>query len=46
MHPLLPVLIDRDNNPKWKPSSLSELSEQQVNAYFEPPSKDFKELQL
>jgi len=40
------LLIDKDNNPKWNPSSLSELSDQQIEAYFQPPSKDFKELQL
>lgn len=40
------VLIDRDNSPKWNPSTLSDLSDQQVEAYFEAPSKEFKELQL
>lgn len=41
------LLIDKDNNPKWKPSTLSEVTEQLVESYFEAPAnKDFKELQL
>lgn len=41
------VLIDKDNSPKWNPSTLSEVTEQQVESYFQAPAnKDFKELQL
>lgn len=41
------VLIDKDNNPKWKPTRLEEVSDETVNAYFEPPKvKDFNELKL
>ena len=29
------VLVDKDNAPKWNPSSLEELSEEQVESYFE-----------
>jgi len=39
------LLIDKDNNPKWNPPKLSDLTDQQVEAYFEAP-KDFRELQL
>lgn len=30
------VLVDRDNAPKWEPSSLEELTQGQVDKYFEP----------
>lgn len=34
------VLIDKDNNPKWNPSTLEDVTEEKVNSYFEPlPSK-------
>lgn len=28
------VLIDRDNKPKWRPSKLEQVTEEQVNEYF------------
>lgn len=28
------VLVDKDNNPKWKPGSLADLSNDKVNSYF------------
>ncbi|XP_042207313.1 3-hydroxyisobutyryl-CoA hydrolase, mitochondrial-like isoform X4 [Homarus americanus] len=35
------LLIDRDNNPKWQPASLSDLSREQVDEYFSPiPDKE------
>lgn len=30
------ILIDKDNNPKWKPSRIEDVTEQQVHSYFEP----------
>ena len=41
------VLIDKDRNPKWQPSTLSEVSDEYVNSFFKPAKlPDFKELQL
>ncbi|KAI9561441.1 hypothetical protein GHT06_012398 [Daphnia sinensis] len=37
------LLIDKDQNPKWKPSSLEECTPEKIQSYFEPV-KD--ELQL
>uniref|UniRef100_A0AC34RJ39 3-hydroxyisobutyryl-CoA hydrolase, mitochondrial n=1 Tax=Panagrolaimus sp. JU765 TaxID=591449 RepID=A0AC34RJ39_9BILA len=36
------ILVDKDRNPKWKPSKLSEVSAEVVNSYFEaiPKSED------
>uniref|UniRef100_A0A0K0E7U6 3-hydroxyisobutyryl-CoA hydrolase, mitochondrial n=1 Tax=Strongyloides stercoralis TaxID=6248 RepID=A0A0K0E7U6_STRER len=35
------ILIDKDRNPKWKPSSTSEVSDETVKKYFSPlPEKD------
>lgn len=28
------VLVDKDNNPKWKPGSLADVSNDKVNSYF------------
>ncbi|CAB3369480.1 Hypothetical predicted protein [Cloeon dipterum] len=33
------VLVDRDNNPKWKPSTLAEVSAATVDSYFAPLPK-------
>ena len=30
------LLVDRDNNPKWDPSSLEAVSDEKIKAYFEP----------
>lgn len=40
------VLIDKDNKPKWNPSSLKDVTDEKVESYFQPPAKDFRELQL
>ena len=34
------VVVDRDNTPKWSPSSLFELSESDVEKYFDPLAED------
>ena len=28
------VLVDKDNNPKWKPGSLADVSNNKVKSYF------------
>ncbi|CAF1598257.1 unnamed protein product [Didymodactylos carnosus] len=39
------VLVDKDNKPRWKPATLAETSEKQIQKYFEKlPDRD--ELQL
>ncbi|EDO48943.1 predicted protein [Nematostella vectensis] len=30
------VLVDKDNSPKWNPSSLKEVSKESVESYFKP----------
>ncbi|XP_059489615.1 3-hydroxyisobutyryl-CoA hydrolase, mitochondrial [Neocloeon triangulifer] len=30
------VLVDRDNNPKWKPATLAEVSDATIDSYFAP----------
>jgi enoyl-CoA hydratase len=30
------VIIDKDNDPKWRPATLEELSEAEIDAYFAP----------
>ncbi|CEF64518.1 3-hydroxyisobutyryl-CoA hydrolase, mitochondrial [Strongyloides ratti] len=35
------ILIDKDRNPKWKPSNVNEVSDETVERYFSPlPEKD------
>jgi 3-hydroxyisobutyryl-CoA hydrolase len=36
------LLIDKDNSPKWKPATLSEISQQQVDDYFKPVPNGMK----
>ena len=31
------LIIDKDNAPQWRPSSLAEVSDQAVETYFQPP---------
>ena len=30
------VIIDKDNDPKWNPASLEDVSAEDVSKYFEP----------
>jgi hypothetical protein len=39
------VLIDRDQNPQWKPNTLEQVTQQQVDDYFAPLAEE-KELKL
>lgn len=39
------LLIDKDNQPKWNPTTLSEVSKEKVQTYFEKLS-DIEELKL
>jgi len=39
------LLIDKDKNPKWYPSSLEDVKDDIIAKYFEPLPKN-KELQL
>lgn len=32
------LLIDKDNKPAWSPASLAEVSDERVDAYFQPPA--------
>ncbi len=32
------LLIDKDNQPKWKPPTLQEVTNNRVNSFFEPVS--------
>jgi len=40
------VLVDKDRNPKWKPARLEEVSDSDVNTYFEPLADPAHELHL
>uniref|UniRef100_A0A914I095 3-hydroxyisobutyryl-CoA hydrolase, mitochondrial n=1 Tax=Globodera rostochiensis TaxID=31243 RepID=A0A914I095_GLORO len=40
------ILIDKDRNPKWRPSELSDVDEAVVDAYFAPFDIAEKELKL
>jgi hypothetical protein len=41
----LSVLVDKDNKPQWKPNSLKNVSEKEIEHYFEKPSSN-EDLQL
>ncbi|KAL5510793.1 hypothetical protein EMCRGX_G006395 [Ephydatia muelleri] len=36
------VIVDKDNNPHWDPPTIAEVSEQHVDAYFEPLPNDLE----
>jgi enoyl-CoA hydratase len=38
------LLVDKDNKPQWKPGTLAEVTEDQVDAYFAPLPGDELEL--
>lgn len=42
---LISVLVDKDNKPQWKPNSLKNLSNKDIEQYFEKPSSN-EDLQL
>jgi enoyl-CoA hydratase len=41
----LSVLVDKDNKPQWKPNALKNVSEKEIEHYFEKASSN-EDLQL
>ncbi len=40
------VLVDRDNNPKWTPATLEEITKEDVEYFLKPFEDPTKELQF
>ncbi|CAF4136220.1 unnamed protein product, partial [Adineta steineri] len=39
------VLVDKDNKPQWKPNSLKNVSDKEIEDYFKKPSSN-EDLQI